>query len=293
MRILILLAVVSGSLFAQSIRPIPWKDSPIRGSAVVRGQSFTERAKAVEGRSAYFFIEDVVFPHLATGDGWETEMALVNMGKASQTFGLFFYTQQGTAMQVTLREMPSGEEFTDSAFEVSLDSGASTTVVMLDTTPGQLRQGWAVVDYTGNSNRIGGHATFRQKIAGRADYEALIPMSSYKDFAFMLPVNDSAGFITAMAMCNPSANVASSVLLQLLDVDGIEVARREITLNPQQHVAAAVRDWFPQVQGNYATLYVESSTDRLSAVGLRFNTAGGNSFSSVPVLNWEGLLPDQ
>jgi hypothetical protein len=290
MRILILLAMVSGSLFAQSIRPIPWKDSPIRGSAAVKGQMSAKQAQAGTVRKTFFFPEDVVFPHLATGDGWETEITLVNMSSGAVDSEIFFYNPQGGEFTVTLREQPNGESITNSAFEVSLDSGASTTVVLVDTTPGQLRQGWAVVDYTGDDNRLGGHATFRQKIAGRADYEALIPMSSYEDYAFLLPVNDSAGFITAIAMCNPSANVSANILVQLLDLDGNEIARRELTLGPQQHVATAISEWFPQVAGRYATLYVESNTDRLSAIGLRFNTAGGNSFSSVPIMNWSGLL---
>jgi len=290
MRILILLAMVSGSLFAQSIRPIPWRDSPIRGSAVVKGQMSAKQAQAGTVRKTFFFPEDVVFPHLATGNGWETEITLVNMSSGAVDFDIYFYNPQGGEFEVTLREQPNGEPIRNSAFEVSLDGGASTTVVMVDTTPGLLRQGWAVVDYTGDQNRLGGHATFRQRIAGRADYEALIPMSSYEDYAFLLPVNDAAGFITAIAMCNPSANVSANILLQLLDVDGNEIARRELTLGPQQHLAAAIREWFPQVEGRYATLYVESNTDRLSAIGLRFNTAGGNSFSSVPIMNWIGLL---
>ena len=290
MRILILLAVVSGSLFAQSIRPIPWKDSPIRGSAVVKGQMSAKQAQAGTVRKTFFFPEDVVFPHLATGNGWETEITLVNMSLGTLDFDIYFYNPQGSEFTVTLREQPNGEPITNSAFEVSLDSGASTTVVLVDTTPGLLRQGWAVVDYTGDDNRLGGHATFRQKIAGRADYEALIPMSSYEDYSFLLPVNDSAGFITAIAMCNPAADVSANILVQLLDLDGDEIARREVVLGPQQHLATAIREWFPQVVGQYGTLYVESDTTRLSAIGLRFNTAGGNSFSSVPIMNWIGLL---
>lgn len=290
MRVLVLLAVACGSLFAQSIRPIPWKDSPIRGSAVVKGQMSAKQSQTGTVRKTFFFPEDVVFPHLATGDGWETEITLVNMGLGPLDFAIYFYNPQGSAFTVTLREQPSGEPITNSAFEVSLESGASTTVVLVDTTPGVLRQGWAVVDYTGSNSRLGGHATFRQRIAGRADYEALIPMGSYEDYAFLLPVNDSAGFITAIAMCNPSANVSANILVQLLDVDGFEIARREVALGPQQHVATAIREWFPQIVGQYATLYVESDTDRLSAIGLRFNTAGGNSFSSVPIMNWIGLL---
>ncbi|MCL4795309.1 MAG: hypothetical protein KJZ84_12175 [Bryobacteraceae bacterium] len=291
MRILFLIVLTCGALFAQNVRPIPWKNSPIQASAAVKGAATAKAAQAGTARKTFFFPEDVVFPHLATGDGWETEFTFVNMSELAVDFDVYFYNPQGGELVVTLREQPAGPSIVNSAFEVSLGSGASTTVILVDTTPGQLRTGWAVVDYNANTEfRLGGHATFRQKIAGRPDFEALIPMSSYEDYAFLLPINDSAGFITAAAICNPSANLTANIQLQLLDDDGNEIASRNITLGPEQQTAVAVREWFPGVVGRYATLYVESSTDRLSAIGLRFNTGGGNSFSSVPIMNWAGIL---
>lgn len=288
MRILLLLAFTCGSLFAQNIRPIPWKPSPVQGSAAVRGLAKTTVPGGV--RKAFFEPGDVVFPHLATGDGWETEFTLVNMSTTAVDLDLYFYTTSGNPLTVTIRELPTGTPITNSAFEVSLDSGASTTVVLVDTTPGQLRTGWAIIDYITTNSRIGGHATFRQKIGGRPDFEALIPMSNYEDFVFLLPVNDASGFITAMAICNPANNVTANVLMQFLDTDGNEIARRTITLTPQAQMAFSVRDYFPQAVGRFGTLFVETDTDRLSAVGLRFNTGGGNSFSSVPIMNWRALL---
>lgn len=291
MRFLLLVSLTCGTLFAQNIRPIPWKESPIQASAAVKGEASVKAAKSGAVRKTWFAEEDVIFPHLATGDGWETEFTFVNMSESDLDFDIYFYSPQGNALTVTLREQPSGGPITNSAFNVSLDSGASTTVILVDTTPGQLRTGWAVVDYVPSDQvRLGGHATFRQKIAGRPDFEALIPMSSYEDYVFLLPLNDSAGFITAAALCNPSQNLAANLDLQLLDTDGFEIASRSITLGPQQQIAVAVREWFPDVVGQYATLVVESSTNRLSAIGLRFNTGGGNSFSSVPIMNWLGIL---
>jgi hypothetical protein len=288
MRILLLLALAGGSLFGQNIRPIPSKPSPVEGSAAVRGLAKADKSGAV--KKAFFEAGDVVFPHLATGDGWETEMTLVNMSLTAVTFDIYFYGTNGSPLTVTIRELPNGPQITNSAFEVDLDSGASTTVVLVDTTPGQLRTGWAILDYDTDDAHIGGHATFRQRIAGRADYEALIPMSNFEDYVFLLPTNDSAGFISAMAICNPANNVTATVEMYLYDTDANELCRATLTLAPQEQRSFALSQYFPQVAGRYGLLFVESTTDRLSAIGLRFNTAGGNSFSSVPIMNWSGLF---
>jgi hypothetical protein len=291
MRVLLLLALTGVSLLAQNLRPVPWKESSVKASPVVKGSAAAREAQVGASRKTFFFPEDVVFPHLATGDGWETEITVVNMSLTRVVFDMYFYNPQGGELTVTVREQPAGETITNSAFEVALDSGASTTVILLDTTPGQLRTGWAILDYDASPQvRLGGHATFRQKIAGRADYEALIPMSSYEDYAFLLPVNDSSGFITAIAICNPAMDLTAEVLFEMLDVDGNQIAARSITLGPQAQRAFSLRELFPEIVGRYATVYVESTTDRLAAFGLRFNTSGGNSFSSVPIMNWAGLL---
>lgn len=290
MRYLALFALLCGTLSAQSIRPGVWKPSPIQAGPAVAAAGSAKAAFSTATRKAFFEAGDVVFPHLATGDGWETEFTLVNMSESTVNFDMYFYNPQGGALSVTLRELPGTATMTDTAFEITLDSGASTTVTIVNTTPTQLRTGWAILDYNTEGFRIGGSATFRQKIAGRADYEALIPMSNYADSLFLLPVNDTSGFITALALCNPASNLTANVTLQLLNTDGDEIARRTITLRPQEQLAVPLSQWFPQVTGRFATLFVESSTDRLSALGIRFNTAGGNSFSSVPIMNWKGFF---
>lgn len=286
MRLLILLAVMCGTLFGQNFRPIPWKSSPSGAKA--------QNAAAVRsagGVQAYFFPEDVVFPHLATGNSWETVFTLVNMTPSSVTADLYFVDQQGGEMTVTIREQGATATLTGSAFEFNLRGGASTTVALIDMTPVQTRIGWAFVDYDATQSRLGGFATFRQKVAGRPDFEALVPMSSYEDSTFMLSVDEIAGFETAIAICNPSDTLNAVLKLTMLNRDGGTVGTREIPLAAGAHTAFPIRQQFPEMAGRAGTLLVESNTSRLSALGLRFNTQGGYSFSSIPVMNWAGFFP--
>lgn len=286
MRLLILLAVACGTLAAQQFRPIPWKPFPHKSKAA-------PAAAAVRSGGAiqtFYFPEDVVFPHLATGAGWETVYTIVNMTETSVISDLYFVNQQGGELEVTIREQGDTATLTGSSFEFTLPGGGSTTVALVDTTPGLTRQGWAFLDYDATSSRLGGFATFRQKIAGRADFEALVPLSSYEDSTFMLAVDETAGFITAMAICNPSDIENAVLTLTMLDPDGGTIATRTINLAAGAHTAFAIREQFPAMVGRAGTLVVESNTARLSGLGLRFNTAGGNSFSSIPVMNWAGFF---
>jgi hypothetical protein len=170
-----------------------------------------------------------------------------------------------------------------------LSPGSSFNFALFDVKPAT-QVGWAVVEYDSSNARLGGYAIFRQRISGRPDFEALSPLSSDSDSRFYLPVDEIQGFVTAMAICNPASNTSTNVLLQMLSMDGVEIARRNITLAPGAQMAFTIQDYFPQMANRLGTLYVSGSSNRLSALGLRFNTSGGSAFSSIPIMNWPGMF---
>lgn len=270
---------------AQHVEVIPWKSSPVEASYAATGKAQAEPGP----RGAFFAGSDTVFPHLATGGGWETVIVMVNMSNVTVNYSTYFYNQRGGPMNVTFREYPGGNVVTGSAIRSILPPGASFNFALFDATP-STQVGWALVENQTPNTRLGGYAVFRQRIAGRADFEALVPLSSYEDYRFYLPVDEIQGFVTAMAICNPAGALTNSVRLQMLGLDGREIARKTITLAPGEQRAFAIADEFPQMRDRLGTLYVEGTTNRLSAIGLRFNTAGGNSFSSVPIMNWAGMF---
>ncbi len=232
---------------------------------------------------------DTVFPHLATGGGWETVIVMVNMSNETVTYSTYFNNQQGGPMNITFREYPGGNVVTTNAIRSTLSPGASFNFALFDATPAT-QVGWARVENQTPNSRLGGYAVFRQRIAGRADFEALVPLSSYEDHRFFLPVDEIQGFVTAMAICNPGGNLVTSVTLQMLGLDGREIARKTVAIGPGEQRAFAIASEFPEIRNRLGTLYVQGSTNRLSAIGLRFNTAGGDSFSSVPIMNWIGMF---
>src|SRR6266536_788719 len=58
-------------------------------------------------KSSFVSSTTLVFPHLATGGGWETVVVLVNMSAAPVDFTASFYDEVGAPMQVTFSEFPS------------------------------------------------------------------------------------------------------------------------------------------------------------------------------------------
>ncbi|MBI2817830.1 MAG: hypothetical protein HYX72_12920 [Acidobacteria bacterium] len=233
---------------------------------------------------------DQVFPHIATGGGWETVIVILNMGSARVDFRLRFYGQDGRPLAVTFRDYPDLNMVTTSAAVGFLGPNASFNFALFDSTP-DTRVGWASLDYDSTGARMGGYAIFRQRVPGRPDYEALVPLSAYDDYKFYMPFDNIQGFVTAMALVNPASNLSSRITITAFTLRGVVIDRIVITLPPGGQTAFVLADRFPAFANTLGTLYVESDTTRMSALGLRFNTAGGNAFSSIPILNWGGMFP--
>jgi hypothetical protein len=96
-----------------------------------------------------------IFPHLATGGGWETVVVIVNMSAAPVDFTASFYDEVGGPMQVTFSEFPSGRITTTSALIGHLGTDGSFNFSLFDATP-NTQVGWMLLDYDTNLHRIGG-----------------------------------------------------------------------------------------------------------------------------------------
>jgi hypothetical protein len=97
------------------------------------------------------------------------------------------------------------------------------------------------------------------------------------------------GFATGIALANPSNN-PNAVTIEALDLDGNLITTGHLTLPAGGHHSFVLADSFPTLTGRTGTLYVSSNQTMLSAVGIRMNVAGGYTFTSIPVMNWEGMF---
>ncbi len=239
------------------------------------------------GRKTYFGSTDFVFPHLATGAGWETTLVLVNMSATAVPFKQAFYDTNGQPLTVTLQQVPDGQPTTTSSIEGTLQPGASFNIKLLDQGNG-LQTGWSVLEYDSTNAQLGGYAIFRQSLTDKPDFEALVPLSAYNDYVFMMPYDNMNGFVTSMALVNPAADSSNQVFVTIMDIDGNKIGEDTISLGASQQEAFAIPEKFPITQGKIGTILFECSTTRLSGLGFRFNPGG--AFATIPIMNWDGFF---
>lgn len=234
-----------------------------------------------------FGLTDQNFPQIVSGGSWETVIVIVNMSAVSIPFQQRFFDESGQPMPVTFRTFPEGTIITDTAIEGRLNPGSSFNFALFDS--GQpLQVGWGTLSYDARLGRLGAYAILRQRVPGKTDAEALVPLSAYDDTDFFMSIDNIQGFVTAIAIVNPASNLQNLVRLTFLALDGTIIGQDSITLPPSGHIAFSIPARYPVLAGRLATLLVKSNLTRLAAMGLRFNP--NFAFSSIPIMNWSGML---
>ena len=140
-----------------------------------------------------------------------------------------------------------------------------------------MQTGWSELIYNNSTslNQLGGHAIFRSHIAGRPDFEAVVPLGSYNDPVFFIPYDNSGGYVTSMALLNPDFSTKTTAYLDFADNQGnLIMDEQSIDLEAGQQVAFALTDKYPDLAGKVGVLYVSCDTSYLSALGFRFNPGG-------------------
>jgi len=269
------------TVMGQEIRPIPPADHPvIRDHAV-------DRATGSKQPLNYVQPNDKIFPHLATGGGWETVIVVVNLSDSAVDYNQYFYDTAGKPLAVTFRTIPDDRIVTSTGTDTHLPPGATLSYLLYDQ-GGPLVTGWSVIAYDSANVRLGGYAIFRQRNAGRPDFEALVPLSGFDDDEFVMPFDNTAGSSTAMAIVNPGGTLTSNVTAIVRDVQGRTIGTGTISLGPQTQQSFLLADKFPVTAGKIGSIRFSGSTNRLTGLGFRFNSAG--SFATIPILNWSGMF---
>lgn len=288
---LVLLIALTGALMAeaqQKVGLLTPEKHPSRATVERAKGDRASRAAGV-GRDVWVFSTAVVFPHVAVGPDWETSFVIVNMSTASAQFTLGFFDTTGAPMTVSFTDGKAAAAATDSFLTRTLPPEGSTTITVYN--DGQpLRTGFAILEPPSEDQRLGGYAVFKQRVAGRPDFEAVVPLCDYDDWAFYMPYDNSGGVDTGMALVNPSTDQTATVDLYFMDEEGVEITKKTFALLPGEQTSFSLTAKYPELAGKRGTLYGQSSIDYLSVLGLRFNLAGGGAFTSLPVMNWCGMI---
>jgi len=203
--------------------------------------------------------DDTVFVHIAAGGQWTTSFTLINIDAIPAPYTLSFYADNGQPLALSIGGT--------SAMSVtnSIPIGGS---VVIETDPGPVvLQGWASLSTTGG--KIAGTAVFRSHLATRTDdFEAAVPIASQLDHRFIIAFDNSTGFVTGIALANPSP-FAAQIVVTFRDETGAQIVARPLSMAAMSHTAFLVDVNYPETAGKRGV--VEFTTvNHIAGLGLRY-----------------------
>lgn len=232
--------------------------------------SASDRQKGI-----YVSSSDSILPHIADGNGWKTLITLVNTRSVDVQYTLAFHSS------------PAGQPWKLNIAGLGAVSTISGTIpiggsVFLETTnpPGATSVGWAELE--DNYDRVAGMAVFRFSPEGLQDTEAVVPFANKYDDDFCIPFDNRAGFVTSIAIVNPSAHDVAEVFVEFRDLKGQRILQETITLQPLEHLPFSTIQRFSATADKNGVIEF-TSVRGVSALGIRFNPRF--SFTSVHALS--------
>ncbi|MCI0434490.1 MAG: hypothetical protein L0271_12745, partial [Gemmatimonadetes bacterium] len=242
------------------------------GELSVLGLRFNPRAaftsvEAVTPRSGGGETISRTISQIADGDRWKTTIVLVNNGTDPAPFSLSFRAPDGSPLAVPV----AGK---GAVVEVSgeIPTGGSRTIET-EGASDTLLQGWAEIV---TPETIGGTAIFGQRRSDGSDTEGAVAIAPSLGSRFVLPFDNTLGFVTAMAALNDTG-AASAATITFRDEDGQVLAVETLSLGANSRTAFALPAQFPRTGGERGT--AEFSAPGISVLGLRFNPLG--AFTSL------------
>ena len=216
-------------------------------------------------------------PHVVDGASWKTTIILANLDDATRKYKLIFHGDDGQprsfdlsgrgSVNVVSGEIPKGAVIT-------LETAGTST---------QLNQGWAELDGLGTDYKVGMMAIFGTTgIPGRPDFEATVPGSTSIQYDGVLPFDNSRGFVTSVAVLNPSPFADETVPITIYDESGKVLKSDAITLKAGRKIAFALPDRWAETAGKRGSLHFQGSLASWAVLGFRFNP--GAAFTTVNLL---------
>lgn len=224
---------------------------------------------------------DNVLPQVADGGGWSTRIWLANMGDTEAKFNLWFYKDDGSAWNITLKENPQASE----VWRGSIPIGGSLFLETARTDPAKTSWGWA---YLETANWISGAALFKadwmNPQTGKEVFaEAVVPLTPENDIDFFIPFDNRNGYVTSVAIANSYLTETATLKVQFRNPDGTIIPIREdsLQLGPLQHTAFETTEKYPETLGKNGVIEFTETGGKAaaSALGLLFSPRG--PFTSI------------
>lgn len=230
--------------------------------------AFPALAAETQQKDVAFLPDAQVFPHLAIGGVWSSEMTLVNLDPDDEAvFTLRIYKPDGTPWTLTIPGLG-----TNSEFPIVLPPEGSA-IYKPDWPGEEIETGWAVIDQPVDA-QVAGHIIFSDVTEGRPPFESVVPLSSDSEFYLSMPFDNTTNNVSCIAIANPT----TSLLLYSLEFSNNDDELIDIftdgSLGSHNQTSFCLPSEFPETAGERGLIRITGSSNFLSALGFRFNTSG-------------------
>ena len=209
-------------------------------------------------------------PHVASGEGFDTLVLLINTGTAPANYALQFFSQIGAAVTYPLDPTQSPMTGTVAAGSQAIvrttGSGSSTSL------------GWGQLTAP---PAVKGMIIYQQQTSASSLQEGSAPIGAPSS-NFFVPFDNTSGDVTSIGFANPSVSQTATVNLTLCYESGGACDKPPaFNLGAQQQNAQALTSIWPASEGQKGLMQVSSSTP-LGLVAFRFQGAAFTLFDTLP-----------
>jgi hypothetical protein len=216
--------------------------------------------------------QQLTLPHVLDGGGWQSTIVLTNSSASAASVTLIFH--QDTSSGGSVPWNPPLLEVSSTANMVMVPG--SSMYLHTNGTAVPLTEGWAELNADAG---VMGYVVFTNRVPGHQDDEGTAPAVAASN-RILVPYDDSSGFVTAIAIVNPTA-ADQSISVGFRTVDGLVAVTALPTLKAMAHTAFVLSQTFPVIAGHRGLAEFYSATGNISMIGFRFNPT--QSFTAAPV----------
>ena len=215
---------------------------------------------------------------IAVGGAWKTSLTLMNLSSAQNPIKVAFRGDDGRSLTLPLAVTQQGstQAATASSVERTVPPGA-TLLIESEAPSSATVVGWADVI---SSGPVAGFAIFRQRGPDGRDSEGTSPFESGGTASVLLPYDNTAGFVTGVALVNGTGD-AVIVTATIRDDNGAQIGLQAVALPAMGHTSFEVADRFSVTSGRRGIIeFRNTAGGAVTGLGLRFSPFG--SFTSIP-----------
>jgi hypothetical protein len=207
-----------------------------------------------------------VVPHFAVGQGWATQLLLVNPSSNTQTGSIEFRNASGQAISVNI----SGQPTQSSSYSVA---PASSQSILIGASSSALDSGSVRIVPSGGGTAPVPLIVFSYRPGAITVAEAGVPVAMGASFRTYVETSSTPPIFSGVAVAN-ATDTAGTITLSLSGLDGVvTTTSTPIALPAGGQVRGFLSDFFPTLTGAFqGVLRVTSDVSRISVVALRART---------------------